>query len=340
MFLTVPLLLFGELLRAFVLQLQESAFTSGLWSSPIAMQGVAATVGLVQTTVMMHYSSSRWVTMPNGVRHPASDIQDVYTMCQNKPVIAVVLIGHIVAQLCAEVSHMMILHHLSALSRSICDAFKIMFIWSDGKLFWYFGIFTAIAEPWKPGWTGSIMMIPAMTIVVWGMLMYKEDSFMPVYITKSKTGRYHIDFASNAPNAKDQPLVPPMDGSFYNKEFDTEIKKEVIKNKNPDLPKEFIDGNPELEELFSSTWEELDNIEELDAEKLKESALKIQAKFRGKIGRAKAATKKAEPQGKASPRSKLERSSMQGARSLPRPGTLRASINNQPEVKVSAQRSH
>eukprot|EP00435_Cladocopium_sp_Y103_P054867 s1089_g18.t1 len=99
----------------------------------------------------------------------------------------------------------MILKHISALARTLCDTLKMIVMWLLGKIFWALAILPPLAEAWHPGLLGSWLMIPAIFAVIYGpslgdpgirgpnrMLMFKNGVFLPLVYAKDDHGVWRI----------------------------------------------------------------------------------------------------------------------------------------------------
>merc|ERR1712194_113641 len=69
-----------------------------------------------------------------------------------------------------------ILKHISALARTLCDAVKLVLMWFCGKAFWLTGTVPYLAEEWHPGLWGSWLMLPAMPTIMYSLLMFRNKS--------------------------------------------------------------------------------------------------------------------------------------------------------------------
>mmetsp|Transcript_94121 Transcript_94121/g.243627 ORF Transcript_94121/g.243627 Transcript_94121/m.243627 type:complete len:521 (+) Transcript_94121:76-1638(+) len=181
-----PLLLtISELFHAMMLILQEISVRN-YWDDPLELLSASAVIGVVLTLAAMMKASQVWVTLPDGSSHPASNMPDAVLMCFNNPVLGLTMILHLISHVSSDVTHIVILKHISALARTLCDAVKLILMWMLGKTFWFFGFFPVLAEAWHPGLIGSWLMLPAICIIIYAMLMFKEGSFIPLHVMKTK----------------------------------------------------------------------------------------------------------------------------------------------------------
>jgi len=190
--LTGPLLLLAsELCHAGMLIFQEIAVRQ-YWPNALELLSWSATFGMVMTGMLMYKSMYIWVALPGGGHRPFCDPMDVLYMCSTNFVLAFTLIFNISSHLSSDIAHIVILKHISALARSLCDALKLILMWLLGKLFYFMAIFPVLAEAWHPGLLGSWLMIPSIFAVVWGMMMFKNGVFMPVAFVKCSDGTWRV----------------------------------------------------------------------------------------------------------------------------------------------------
>jgi len=181
-----PLLLtISELFHAMMLVLQEISVRR-YWDDPLALLSSSAVIGVVLTLAAMRKASQVMVALPDGGHRPASDMGDAFFMCFANPVLGLTMILHLFAHVSSDVTHIVILKHISALARTLCDAVKLVLMWGLGKAFWFFGFFPVLAEAWHPGLIGSWLMLPAILLIIYGMLMFKNASFFPLKLKKHK----------------------------------------------------------------------------------------------------------------------------------------------------------
>eukprot|EP00443_Scrippsiella_acuminata_P044409 CAMPEP_0115284290 /NCGR_PEP_ID=MMETSP0270-20121206/60817_1 /TAXON_ID=71861 /ORGANISM="Scrippsiella trochoidea, Strain CCMP3099" /LENGTH=591 /DNA_ID=CAMNT_0002701233 /DNA_START=26 /DNA_END=1800 /DNA_ORIENTATION=- len=242
-----PLLLtISELFHAMMLILQEISVRN-YWDDPLELLSASAVIGVVLTLAAMMKASQVWVTLPDGSSHPASDMPDAVLMCLNNPVLGLTMILHLISHvssdvthivilkhisalartLCnldvsSDVTHIVILKHISALARTLCDAVKLILMWILGKAFWFFGFFPVLAEAWHPGLIGSWLMLPAICIIIYAMLMFKEASFIPLQIKKTKrTGKKRATYAieENKVHIDEKAKVGNLEDPFFTAMF-------------------------------------------------------------------------------------------------------------------------
>lgn len=182
--LTGPLLLLlSELCHAIMLTFQEIAVRN-YWPNPIALLSWAASLGVFLTACSMYKSRQIFVDLPDGGRRPFCDPKDVVYTMWTSPALALCLLINISSHLSSDLSHIMILKHISALARTLCDTLKMIVMWLLGKIFWALAILPPLAEAWHPGLLGSWLMIPAIFAVIYGMLMFKNGVFLPLVYAK------------------------------------------------------------------------------------------------------------------------------------------------------------
>merc|ERR1711972_1223721 len=131
----------------------------------------------------MYKASGMWSTLPDGGQRPVSDIQDSIIMCVNNPVLGFTMLLHLFVHVSMDLSHIVILKHISALARTLCDAVKLVLMWFLGKAFWFFGVLPALAEAWHPGLIGSWLMLPSILIVIYALLMFKNAFYFPLAVS-------------------------------------------------------------------------------------------------------------------------------------------------------------
>jgi len=170
------LLLLSELFHAFMLVLQEISVRE-YWTDPLELLSASACIGVVMTGMAMYKFRGVWIELPDGGRRPASDPEDSFYMCWMSPILMTVFVSHLIVHVGQDVAHIVILKHISALARTLCDAVKLILMWMLGKVFWLVGIFPILAEAWHPGLIGSWLMLPAIAIIIYSMLMFKNARF-------------------------------------------------------------------------------------------------------------------------------------------------------------------
>merc|ERR1740121_856005 len=136
--------------------------------------------------VAMKTAHSVTVTLPDGATHPASDMYDAVYMCMHSLPLGLTMLLHSSVHVSSDVMHIVILQHISALARTLCDAFKLILMWMLGKFFWLVGIFPFLAVAWHPGLIGSWLMLPAIFFVIYGLLMFKKKVYVPISVKKIK----------------------------------------------------------------------------------------------------------------------------------------------------------
>lgn len=181
------LLLLSELCHAIMLIFQEIAVRS-YWPNPIALLSWSASFGVLLTALSMYKARDVFVDLPDGGRRPFCDPYDVFYMMSTSPALALCLLINITSHLMSDVSHIIILKHISALARTLCDTLKMIVMWLLAKAFWFLAILPPLAEAWHPGFWGSWLMIPAILAVVYGMLMFKNGVFLPIVYEPDETG--------------------------------------------------------------------------------------------------------------------------------------------------------
>jgi len=139
-------------------------------------------------------------------------MMDAIGMCLSSPALGFVMVFHLTVHVSSDVMHIYILRHISALARTLCDAVKLILMWGLGKLFWLCGIFPFLAEAWHPGFIGSWLMFPAILAVVYGLLMFKKKTYMPVSIKKI-AGKLHFEQKSDKDGGSIK--VEGIDDPFY-----------------------------------------------------------------------------------------------------------------------------
>eukprot|EP00930_Biecheleria_cincta_P031412 TRINITY_DN21806_c0_g1_i1.p1 TRINITY_DN21806_c0_g1~~TRINITY_DN21806_c0_g1_i1.p1 ORF type:complete len:522 (-),score=86.10 TRINITY_DN21806_c0_g1_i1:53-1576(-) len=185
------LLLLSELCHAGMLIFQEIAVKQ-YWPNALELLSWSATFGMAMTGMAMYKSMSIWVELPDGGHRPFDDPVDVVYMCSTNFVLGFTLLLNISSHLSSDIAHIVILKHISALARSLCDALKLILMWILGKFFYFTAILPVLAEAWHPGLFGSWLMIPAIFAVVWGMLMFKNGVFVPVKYVKCNDGVWRV----------------------------------------------------------------------------------------------------------------------------------------------------
>jgi len=185
------LLLISELCHAGMLIFQEIAVRR-YWPNALQLLSWSATFGVVLTGMAMYKSTTIWVVLPDGAHRPFDDPLDVLYMCSTNAVLAFTLFLNISTHLSSDIAHIVILKHISALARSLCDALKLILMWLLGKFFYFAAILPVLAEAWHPGILGSWLMIPAIFAVVWGMLMFKNGVYVPVRYVKCSDGKWRF----------------------------------------------------------------------------------------------------------------------------------------------------
>eukprot|EP00429_Kryptoperidinium_foliaceum_P052537 CAMPEP_0176081466 /NCGR_PEP_ID=MMETSP0120_2-20121206/40751_1 /TAXON_ID=160619 /ORGANISM="Kryptoperidinium foliaceum, Strain CCMP 1326" /LENGTH=499 /DNA_ID=CAMNT_0017415235 /DNA_START=136 /DNA_END=1635 /DNA_ORIENTATION=- len=209
------LLLLSELFHATMLVLQEIA-VKNYWSDPLALLSASAAFGVVLTGFAAYKAHFVMVTLPDGGQRPASDAYDSVIMCMNNPALGAAMLLHLFAHVTSDVSHIVILKHISALARTLCDAVKLILMWFLGKLFWVVGIFPMLAEAWHPGFVGSWLMLPAIGIIIYAMLMFKNATYYPIKLRKHHT---HIDIEEDVATNREKLITANLDDDFYTAMF-------------------------------------------------------------------------------------------------------------------------
>ncbi|CAK9081681.1 unnamed protein product [Durusdinium trenchii] len=119
------LLLLSELCHAIMLIFQEIAVRS-YWPNPIALLSWSASFGVLLTALSMYKARDVFVDLPDGGRRPFCDPYDVFYMMSTSPALALCLLINITSHLMSDVSHIIILKHISALARTLCDTLKMI----------------------------------------------------------------------------------------------------------------------------------------------------------------------------------------------------------------------
>jgi len=177
------LLLLSELFHATFLVLQEVSVRK-YWSDPLALLSASAFFGVLMTGLLMVQARQVLVPMPGGGTRPTTDITDAFVMCVNNPVLGVTMVLHLATHVSNDMMHIVILKHISALARTLCDAVKLILMWFCGKAFWLCGTAPYLAEEWHPGVVGSWLMLPAIPTIMYGMMMFKNKVFKPIGIVR------------------------------------------------------------------------------------------------------------------------------------------------------------
>lgn len=145
----------------------------------------------------------------------------------------------------SDISHIIILKHISALARTLCDTLKMIaprhrkthghvvaeLMWLLGKIFWHLGAVTRLlctrprllailpplAEAWHPGFFGSWLMLPAIFAVVYGMLMFKNGVFLPITYGPDEDGVWRVQEHKEALDEEDEmeEIAASLDDPFY-----------------------------------------------------------------------------------------------------------------------------
>mmetsp|Transcript_2574 Transcript_2574/g.7160 ORF Transcript_2574/g.7160 Transcript_2574/m.7160 type:complete len:259 (+) Transcript_2574:2-778(+) len=212
-----------------MLVLQEIA-VQNYWSDPLALLSASAVFGVILTGLAMAKAHEVWVELPDGGQRPASDTYDSLVMCMNSTALGSVMLLHLFAHVTSDVSHIVILKHISALARTLCDAVKLILMWALGKLFWGLNIFPMLAESWRPGLIGSWLMLPAIGIIIYAMLMFKNGTYFPL---KFKKHRHHIDVEEDKAPEHGKVITANLDDEFYTAMFRKNITKNVKARRNP-----------------------------------------------------------------------------------------------------------
>ncbi|CAE7660149.1 SLC35F6 [Symbiodinium pilosum] len=216
------LLLLSELCHAMMLIFQEIAVRQ-YWPNPVSLLSWSASFGAFLTACSMYKSRTIFVDLPDGGRRPFCDPEDVLFMMSTSPALAICLLMNVTSHLTSDVAHIMILKHISALARTLCDTLKMILMWLLGKGFWLLAILPPLAEPWHPGLLGSWLMIPAIGAVVYGMLMFKNAVFVPLTYAKDDDGVWRIQEVRQEVEGEDagevEELVTNMDDPFYMEAF-------------------------------------------------------------------------------------------------------------------------
>merc|ERR1719323_1116757 len=89
-------------------------------------------------------------------------------------------------------THIMVLKHISALARTLADTVKMMSMWALDKAFWLLGVVPALAEPWKPGPTGSWLVVPSIAVMTYSMLVFKNCPLLPLVLRRGSDGKLHL----------------------------------------------------------------------------------------------------------------------------------------------------
>eukprot|EP00439_Symbiodinium_sp_Y106_P054714 s4225_g7.t1 len=153
-----------------------------------------------------------------GLPHRLFHVQDVLYMMSTSPALAFCLILNVSSHLTSDVAHIMILKHISALARTLCDTLKMILMWLLGKCFWFLAILQPLAEPWHPGFLGSWLMIPAIGAVVYGMLMFKNAVYVPLVYAKDDDGEVREELTEEDA-AEVEEVVANMDDPFFMEAF-------------------------------------------------------------------------------------------------------------------------
>jgi len=223
------LLLLSELFHATMLVLQEIA-VQNYWSDPLALLSASAVVGVILTGLAMVKAHSIKVDLPDGGQRPASDIVDSFYMCMSSSALGSVMLLHLFSHVTSDVSHIVILKHISALARTLCDAVKLILMWALGKLFWGLDIFPMLAEEWRPGFIGSWLMLPAIGIIIYAMLMFKNGTYFPVKLRKH---HHHLDIEEDIVKEHGKVITANLDDEFYTAMFRKKITANSKARRNP-----------------------------------------------------------------------------------------------------------
>lgn len=225
------LLLLSELCHAMMLIFQEIAVRR-YWPNPVSLLSWSATFGVFLTACSMYKSRSIFVDLPDGGRRPFDDPYDVLYMMSTSPALAFCLILNVSSHVTSDVAHIMILKHISALARTLCDTLKMILMWLLGKCFWFLAILPPLAEPWHPGLLGSWLMIPAIGAVVYGMLMFKNAVYVPLIYAKDEDGVWRIQEVREELTEEDaaevEEVVANMDDPFFTEAF----RSQKLKKRN------------------------------------------------------------------------------------------------------------
>jgi len=221
--LTGPmLLLLSELCHAMMLIFQEIAVRR-YWPNPVELLSWSACFGAFLTGYTMYKTRPIFVDLPDGGRRPFCDPEDMFYMMSTSPALAFCLLLNVTSHLTSDVSHIMILKHISALARTLCDTLKMILMWLLGKTFWLLAILPPLAEPWHPGLLGSWLMLPAIGAVVYGMLMFKNGVYVPITYVKDENGVWRLqEIREELPEEEEAELeevVANMDDPFYMEAF-------------------------------------------------------------------------------------------------------------------------
>lgn len=154
------------------------------------------------------------VDLPDGGQRPFCDPIDVFVMMSNSPVLTFTLILNISTHLTSDIAHIIILKHISALARTLCDALKLFLMWLLGKVFWFFAILPVLAEVWHPGYFGSVLMIPAMCATIYGMLMFKNGVFLPITYVKGE-GFKEVKMEVSKEQEEEEEVAANLDDPFF-----------------------------------------------------------------------------------------------------------------------------
>merc|ERR1712194_123164 len=184
------LLLLSELFHATFLVLQEMSVRK-YWSDPLALLTASAFFGVIITGVTIVQLRQVLVPMPGGGALPTADFDDALVLCFNNPVLGIAMVLHLATHVSSDIMHIVILKHISALARTLCDAVKLVLMWFCGKAFCMTGTVPSLAEEWHPGLWGSWLMLPAMPAIVYSLLMFKNKSFKPVGLVR-EDGKWRI----------------------------------------------------------------------------------------------------------------------------------------------------
>lgn len=224
------LLLVSELFHATFLVLQEISVRR-YWSSPLALLCASAALGAAMTAFTMHQVSKVWVTFADGSQRPMSDILDSVYMCWQNKALGLTMVLHLVAHVSSDLMHIVILQHISALARTLCDAVKLILMWGCGKLFWILGVLPFLAEAWHPGLIGSWLMLPAIIVVVWALLMFKRAAFIPLKVVKidRKWGIEEKKAKRESSSGGGDVKVSPEDPFFVSMFRSRKIRREMLK---------------------------------------------------------------------------------------------------------------
>eukprot|EP00931_Biecheleriopsis_adriatica_P050057 TRINITY_DN28974_c0_g1_i1.p1 TRINITY_DN28974_c0_g1~~TRINITY_DN28974_c0_g1_i1.p1 ORF type:complete len:501 (-),score=118.42 TRINITY_DN28974_c0_g1_i1:182-1684(-) len=228
------LLLISEMCHACMLIFQEIAVKE-YWPDSIELLSWSATFGVVMTGITMYKTHDIWVDLPDGGKRPFDDPMDVFYMMTTSPVLAFALLLNISTHLSSDVAHIMILKHISALARSLCDTLKILLMWALGKLFYFCAILPVLAEAWHPGLLGSWLMIPVIVAIAWAMLMFKNGVYVPIYMVKASDGSWKLEQQSiqqdEEVEAEERETVN-LDDPFYMEAFRSRKLKKELKEKH------------------------------------------------------------------------------------------------------------